>query len=175
MKHVPKLIKIKLLTVVFFSLVLSVELAHAAIDDERHDKLVGSMRMTYLYWDVFDARLYSQTGKFRKDRPFTLKLTYLRNFKGNTIAKSSAREMQKQGLNNEKRIEWLQFMTSIFPDVIKGASLVGVVDKKRHTTFFYQDQKIGEIRDPEFAKWFFNIWLGENTSNPKLRRQLLGE
>jgi len=25
-----------------------------------------------------------------------------------------------------------------------------------------------------FSKWFFNIWLSDATSEPKLRRQLLG-
>jgi hypothetical protein len=33
---------------------------------------------------------------------------------------------------------------------------------------------VGVIRDAEFSRRFFNIWLGEKTSEPKLRAQLIG-
>ena len=41
---------------------------------------------------------------------------------------------------------------------------------------FYKDNtEIGRIKDPAFSVAFFNIWLGDKTSAPELRRKLLGE
>ena len=36
-------------------------------------------RLTYLLWDVYDAMLYAPKGKWSHDKPFALKLSYLRS------------------------------------------------------------------------------------------------
>jgi hypothetical protein len=39
--------------------------------------------------------------------------------------------------------------------------------------FLLNGQPAGEIRDPEFARLFFGIWLSPRTSEPAMRRALL--
>jgi hypothetical protein len=39
--------------------------------------------------------------------------------------------------------------------------------------FFFNEQPIGEIDDPAFARAFFAIWLDPRTSEPSLRSALL--
>jgi hypothetical protein len=41
--------------------------------------------------------------------------------------------------------------------------------------FFRNGTPIGDIDDREFARAFFAIWLDPRTSEPELRKQLLGE
>ncbi|MCG9768278.1 chalcone isomerase family protein [Pseudoalteromonas piscicida] len=132
-------------------------------------------RMTYLFWDVYDASLYAPQGAYSKDQPFVLALHYLRALDGKEIAKRSLKEMEKQGLNNSSQGEqWLAEMEKTFPDVSKGTVLFGVRTPEG-TTQFYQDKKlIGEVKDSEFTIRFFNIWLGEKTSEPTMRAELLG-
>ena len=138
-------------------------------------RLVGEARMTYLFWDVYDAKLYARNSKWRSDEPFALELAYLRDLKGKAIAKRSIEEIRKQGFTDEPTLSlWYKQLTSILPDVNNGMRLTGVVNANSHTEFYLDGKQIAYVDDPLFSKWFFNIWLGEATSEPKLRQQLLG-
>ena len=46
---------------------------------------------------------------------------------------------------------------------------------KGQITFHYEGSQPTVVLDEKFARAFLNIWLGENSSQPKLRDQLLGE
>ena len=139
-------------------------------------KLVGQARMTYLFWDVYDARLYAPAGQWQANTPFALELNYLRDLDGEAIAKRSVEEIRKQGFSDEAVLaRWYQQLSAILPDVKKGTRLTGVVDQNKHTRFYLDGQPLAEVNEPLFSIWFFNIWLSEATSEPKLRSQLLGE
>ena len=64
-------------------------------------------------------------------------------------------------------------MSQIFPDVKPGDQITGVY-KPGGAVFLYNNRQVGEIRDPEFARFFFAIWLDPRTSAPGLRQSLLG-
>ena len=66
-------------------------------------------------------------------------------------------------------------MRKIFPDVGKGVRLTGVYTGTDETIFYKNNSEIGRIKDPDFSKAFFGIWLDEKTSAPDLRRSLLGD
>ncbi|RDV29005.1 hypothetical protein DXV75_00620 [Alteromonas aestuariivivens] len=137
-------------------------------------QLVGESRYTYLFWNVYDIALFAPNGDWQSTQPFALTLTYLRDFTGEQIAQRSLREMQKQGLNdNIKGQQWLAAMQEIFPDVEKYQTLTGVLDEQGNSHFYFNSELVGSVDDPEFGKRFFNIWLGENTSEPKLRQELV--
>lgn len=138
-------------------------------------ELVGQGRMTYFGFRVFDAELYAPQGRYSPSKPFALKLTYLRNFKGSDIAKRSVDEMRRQGLKDEAKLKlWGDQMRAIFPDVAQGASITGVRDASGKAVFYKDGKQIGSINDREFSRRFFAIWLGENTSNPGLQASLTG-
>lgn len=63
----------------------------------------------------------------------------------------------------------------ITPDVNDGDSITGVNLPRRPVRFYKNGTPIGTIEDPEFARAFFAIWFDPRTSEPVLRRQLLGE
>lgn len=136
---------------------------------------VGEGRLTYLLWDVYDATLYAPSGDWIETQPFALKLSYLRAIEGREIADRSAEEIREQGFKDEiKLATWHSQMRKIFPDVDTGISLTGLYTDAGETIFYKNDTEIGRIRDPEFSKVFFGIWLNEKTSAPDLRKKLLG-
>lgn len=138
-------------------------------------RLVGKARLSYLAWNVYDAELYAPLGRWDRNAPYALSINYLRTFTGEAIAKSSAEEIRKQGLNNEAVLsKWQRKMEQIFPDVSNGNNLMGVRDRNGHAIFFFNGRKIGSIRDREFTNRFFDIWLSQKTSRLGLRRKLIG-
>jgi len=138
-------------------------------------QVAGDGRLTFFLMDVYDAALFAPQGQFKDDEPFALQLVYLRDLKGQSIARTSAQEIRRLGFTDHQTlIRWEGEMTKIFPDVSNGVSLTGVYTKDRTTVFFKDGKKIGTISDPAFGKWFFSIWLNEKTRAPELRRELLG-
>ncbi|CCQ10535.1 hypothetical protein PALB_14020 [Pseudoalteromonas luteoviolacea B = ATCC 29581] len=163
--------------ITFIALFLSLTLhVNAVATDTTEFKRVGNeATYSYLFWDVYTAELFAPSGQFDKSKPFRLKLTYHLDLKGKEIAKRSIQEMKEQGLNDEaKQAQWLALMVNIFPDIRKGDSLIGSRELNGATLFRYNGQEVGKIDDADFTLWFFDIWLGEKTTAPDTRRELLG-
>lgn len=137
---------------------------------------VGNGRLTVFFMDVYDAKLYADQGRWSPGQPLALEFRYLRNLKGTKIADSSAEEIRKQGFADELRLAaWHEQMRKIFPDVKEGVILTGILTQDAQTIFYKDGSEIGHIKDPEFGKAFFNIWLSQKTSVPGLRQKLLGQ
>jgi hypothetical protein len=136
---------------------------------------IGDGVFTYLFWDVYRATLYAPATGWRADAPFALSLAYLLNLKGRDIAERTISEIRGQGFGDEiKLTAWAVELGGFLPDVVDGDSLTAVRDTAGRTIFYSEAQHIGTIDDPTFGRCFFDIWLGEKTSEPKLRRALLG-
>lgn len=137
---------------------------------------VGSGRLSVVFWDVYDATLYAPKGTWDAAQPFALSIEYMRTIDGVDIADRSAEEIRKLGYTNEVKLAaWHSQMRSFFPDVTPGTELTGVYKPGKQTVFYHNGKHVGAIRDPEFGKWFFDIWLSEQTPEPKLRAALLGK
>lgn len=136
---------------------------------------VGKGRLSVAFWDVYDATLYAPYGRWDAYTPYALSIRYFREIKGADIAKRSVEEMRKQGVADEVKLaEWGTQMFGIFPDVKNGSELTAVFTTQKSTNFYSNDKFIGSINGVEFGTHFFNIWLSEKTSEPELRRKLLG-
>jgi len=139
-------------------------------------EVVGKGRLNYLIWQVYDATLYAPDGRYQQDKPVALSLYYLRAIKGRQIADKSAEEIRRQGFKDEVTLAtWHEQMRRIFKDVVAGTVLTGIRNNKGQTIILKDGREIGSFRDPEFARHFFDIWLGNNTSAPRLRDALLGK
>ena len=140
-------------------------------------RLMGSGRLTWLGLHVYDARLWVTDG-FSADAfatlPLALELQYARSLVGKLIAERSLDEMKRVGgFGDEQARRWLAAMTQAFPDVAKGDRLTGVHRPGEAARFFHNTEPKGEVRDADFARRFFGIWLSAQTSEPKLRAALL--
>jgi len=136
---------------------------------------IGDGVLSYLFWDVYKATLYAPGAGWRPDAPFALSLDYMRDLKGRDIAARTIDEIREQGFTDEAKLsDWAARLAELFPDVAEGDSLTAVRDTAGRTVFYSDAKRIGMIDDPAFSRRFFDIWLGEKTSEPKLRRALLG-
>ena len=136
---------------------------------------IGDGVLTYLFWDVYRATLYAPGAGWRADAPFALSLAYLRDLKGRDIAERTISEIRDQGFGDETKLAaWFVRLAALLPDVAEGDSLTAVRDTAGRTVFYSDAHRIGVIDDPAFGQRFFDIWLGKKTSEPKLRRALLG-
>jgi hypothetical protein len=51
--------------------------------------------------------------------------------------------------------------------------LTGIYLPGGATHFYLGETLLGSVNDPDFGRRFFNIWLSETTTEPKLRAALL--
>lgn len=124
---------------------------------------------------VYEARLWTGNKAPSFDDVFALELTYAMALDGKAIAERSVDEMRKQGGYDEPSLKrWGEEMVRAFPDVKKGDMLVGVSIPGKEARFYSRDKLLATISDPAFARAFFNIWLSDKTSEPRLRDRLLG-
>ena len=136
---------------------------------------VGEGRLVYLFFDVYDATLYAPGGDWSEEEPLALSLDYLREIDGKKIADRSLEEMERlSGADKTVLNEWYQDMLQIFPDVVDGSNITGILSPSGESIFYFGGQEAGRVKDPEFGKYFFAIWLSPETSSPDLRRKLLG-
>jgi hypothetical protein len=141
-------------------------------------RLQGSGRLSFLGLHVYDARLWV-ADDFSVDRldavPYAIELEYARTLYGKLIAERSLGEMKRvPGIAGAQADRWLAWMTQTFPDVNKGDRITGVHRPAESARVFVNGSLRGELRDAEFARRFFGIWLGPQTSEPGLRERLLG-
>ena len=137
----------------------------------------GSGKLTFLRLHVYDASLWVQ-GNFNPEgyekQALALELAYARSLKGELIAERSLVEMRKHIEVSTPQAElWLGEMKRIFPDVAAGDRITGLQFPGESTRFYFNGKLRGEVRDADFTRAFFSIWLSPNTSEPKLRLALL--
>ena len=112
---------------------------------------------------------------FTHSEPFAVELVYDMALTGKDIADRSVKEMRAQGCSDEAKLRrWGDEMTRIFPDIKQGDTLIGVSIPGKEARFYNREKLIASVPDQEFAKAFFDIWLSEKSSEPKLRQKLLG-
>lgn len=143
-------------------------------------RLQGQGRLRFMGLRVYDARLWSgavlaATADWAA-APLALELLYARSLEGIRIAERSLAEMQRQGeIEAAKATRWLGAMKQVFPDVQPGDRITGLHVPGAGARFFVNGQFKGDVRDAEFARLFFGIWLSNRTSEPTLRDALLGK
>ncbi len=137
-------------------------------------KTVGQAKMTYLFWDVYNAKLETPTGQYKfGQHPSKLTLTYLRDFDAKDIVKATNEQWQHLKLY-ELVGAYDETLLALWPDIKKNDSLSFQTNDQGIGTFYFNDKQLGQINDSKFADNFLAIWLSADTSEPALRKQLFG-
>ncbi|QOL25550.1 chalcone isomerase family protein [Thalassotalea sp. LPB0316] len=137
-------------------------------------KEVGSAKFSVLFWDIYQSRLASPTGKYHPEKTYLFEITYLRDIKAQDLIDRTIEQWQHIGLSESQYQAYLADIKNLWPDIAKGDKLSMYVADDI-TAFYHNDNFRGIVEHPSFAQDFVAIWLSEKTSQPKLRRQLLGE
>ena len=139
--------------------------------------LAGYARFKFWSFNIYDARLWVQPGFHAGDyqrHAFALELTYLREFTNEAITNRSIDEMRRlAGATQAQLALWRPLLRAIFPDIKKGDRITGIHRPGVGTEFITNGKAGGTIRDAEFGRLFFGIWLSAQTSEPRLREALL--
>ena len=141
-------------------------------------RLVGQGTLRWFGLAVYEARLWAPDG-FDGQRfeahPFALELRYLRRLDGSAITERALDEMRRTGpIAETEAAAWRAAMRAAFPDVAPGDRLTGVHHPAQGTRFHFNGRVTGVLGDTLFARRFYAVWLGTQTSQPGLRAQLLG-
>ncbi|MFY8282861.1 chalcone isomerase family protein [Pseudoalteromonas sp. SSMSWG5] len=137
-------------------------------------KTVGQAKMEYLFWDVYNAKLETPNGTYTfGQHPSKLTLTYLRDFKAKDIVKATNEQWQHLGLD-EMVGAYDKQLLDLWPDISKNDSLTFQTNEQAIGTFYFNGKPLGQINDDKFADNFLAIWLSAGTSEPSLRKQLIG-
>jgi Chalcone isomerase-like len=155
--------------------------AHGHEPSARQAGLQPAGEQLFKVWgfEVYVARLWVAPDFKAADfaaRPLALELAYRRAFSGRDIAQRSLAEMRRQeSFDDGLATRWESQLAALLPDVRAGESLSGLHRPGEGAEFLRGDgRSLGTLRDARFSKLFFGIWLSPRTSEPALRRALLG-
>ena len=141
-------------------------------------RLVGHHLFTFFGLEIYHISLWSSpewTPQKWNLHPFALSLVYSRNLSGEDIARQSISEIKKQiALSDDTSQQWLNQLRVLMPSVKSGDRLTGVYQPSGSLVFWMESKKLGEINDPALSEAFMAIWLSTKTSEPKMRKKLLG-
>jgi hypothetical protein len=140
-------------------------------------RLAGQGRLLWWGLPIYDASLWASPGFTSRGlarQTFLLELTYLRSLRGGDIARRSIEEMRRAGsFDPAQAARWQAQLEALLPDVVAGDRIAALHAPGRGAAFYVNGKPAGEIADALFAQLFFAIWLGPNTSEPRLRASLL--
>lgn len=153
----------------------AVELPAAACNLMQSCRMIGQGQLRWWGFHVYDAALWSPSGRWQAQAPYALDIRYARRVTGAQLAETSVDELRRLGIGDEAALaRWGAAMRKLFPDVAPGSRLIGVHVPQRGALFYSATAYLGAIEEPEFARGFFAIWLDPRTQTPDLRAALLG-
>ncbi len=156
-----------------FALLLSLGAFSAGIDanPSAQLKLAGEGQVSWLFWNLYQVRLYSSDGHYQPERyPLALKVDYQRAIDREDLIEATRNEWQRLEVSWQR--SWLQNLKRTWPSVKEGDQLLLRVDEQGNSQFFHNGTPIGELLDPAFAPAFLAIWLDPESRASDLRRHL---
>ena len=135
---------------------------------------VGETRLSVLFWDVYDATLYSPSGEYEKNERQALKLNYLRDIDADDLIETTEEEWQKLELDSSEHDEWLTKLKDIWPDIKEGDCLLLLETKDGYAEFYQGEELLGTVESQEFTDQFLAIWLSPESRFKEERNELVG-
>ena len=139
-------------------------------------KLIGEGTLKVLMWEVYDLRLLTDGTPFSWKNKFMLEFDYSRELKKESVIDASLKEFKLQPNVSDNDIKaWKVYLEQVIQSVQKGTKASVMWVPEGQIVFDYEGSPPLTIENEDFARAFLSIWLGEKTSRPKLRSQLLGD
>ena len=136
--------------------------------------LIGSANYSFLFWNIYDAELYSTSNKFNSNE-LAIILKYNRSIDKETLVKETIDDIKQQEKISKQREEnWKALLDAIYVSTKIDKKFIAIKVNNR-SIFYYNNIKLYESFDQEFNKLFFNIWLRSDSKNPEFTKALLGK
>ena len=136
--------------------------------------LIGNANYSFLFWDIYDAELYSTSKKFNSNE-LAIILKYNRSIEKETLVKETINDIKEQkNISKEQEEKWKSLLESIYIDTKTNKKFIAIKINNK-SIFYYNNKKLHESFDEEFNQLFFDIWLRSNSKNPNFTKTLLGQ
>lgn len=136
---------------------------------------VGQADLKVFWFDIYRAELFSDTGTFSGIKaPLYLKITYKRNIAKRALLEETRKQIAPL-VDPSMLALWINKLKILWPDISKRDSLSFYLSEPGSGHFYHNDNYLGSIEDGQFGRLFLGIWLGKNSSFPRLTKQLIGE
>ena len=136
--------------------------------------LIGSANYSFLFWNIYDAELYSTSNKFNSNE-LAIILKYNRSIEKETLVKETINDIKEQkNISKEQEEKWISLLESIYIDTKTNKKFIAIKINNK-SIFYYNNKKLHESFDEEFNQLFFDIWLRSDSKNPDFTRTLLGQ
>ncbi|TEW55265.1 hypothetical protein E2R68_05785 [Psychromonas sp. RZ22] len=168
--------------ILFITIISVASTAHAEwhkqlnFEQETNFKNVGSTTYSIFIWDLYNSKLLTTSGAYpmqSEDAKLLYEIEYLKDVSSKDLVNHTVKQWQHLDINRSEYEHYLPRLASIWPNIKAGDRLTLVMNKSS-SAFYYNSDMVGVIDKPEFGPLFLDIWLSENTSEPKLREELLG-
>lgn len=156
----------------------TLETLHNVADVVEHYQFneIGKAKFSVLFWDIYQSTLFAKGQEyayFDHNQPVMLKINYLKDISKDELIERTAEQWQHLGIESADVADYTKALAKLWPNIQAGDSLALLLDSQS-STFYYNDQFLGQGPVGSFGRVFLDIWLSPNTSQPKLRQQLLG-
>ena len=136
--------------------------------------LIGNANYSFLFWDIYDAELYSTSKKYNSNE-LAIILKYNRSIDKETLIRETINDIKEQkSISNQQEEKWKSLLESIYIDTKTNKKFIAIKINNK-SIFYYNNKKLHESFDEEFNQLFFNIWLRSNSKNPNFTKTLLGQ
>ena len=137
---------------------------------------INLSKLTSFDLSIENLRLYTDGTAFSWQDKFMLEFDYIRELKKKSVIDASLKEFKLQPNVTDKDImAWEVFLEQVIQPVQKGTKANVFWAPEGKIIFHYEGSQPSTIENEDFARAFLNIWLGNKTSRPKLRSQLLNK
>ena len=139
-------------------------------------QVVGTGVLKVFFMDIYSLTLHSKERDYSVSDHFALEFDYKTPVSKKTIVDASMDELSKAPNVGSVEIKaWKQLLEKGISDMEAGKKATVVFSKSGDVEFWSKNRKPVSFQDLNFAKNFAAIWLGPQTSHPKLRLALLGK
>jgi hypothetical protein len=136
--------------------------------------LIGNANYSFLFWDIYDAELYSTSKKYNSNE-LAIILKYNRSIDKETLIRETINDIKEQkSISNQQEEKWKSLLESIYVDTKTNKKFIAIKINNK-SIFYYNNKKLHESFDEEFNQLFFDIWLRSNSKNPNFTKTLLGQ
>lgn len=136
---------------------------------------VGESSLSVLFWDVYDARLFSEDGRYDGiSGPLKLTLTYHRKITATELVDSTREQWQGLDLWTAANQAWLARMKDQFPTVNDSDTLSFELAADNSAKLYYNQALLVALPAAQSNRDFLAIWLSPSGAYPKFTRRLIG-
>jgi hypothetical protein len=137
---------------------------------------VGQAEFSYLFWDIFDARLFASGDSFSWQAPFALSLQYRREFSAKELTDKSIEIMGRvTDWSGADLVEFQAVLAPCMASVRDGDRFTAVGPDADTAVLYLNGKERCKLEKPGIRRDYFSIWLSPKSDFPDEARKLLSQ